>query len=358
MSRFGMRVFGLAALLALAVSGARAGSDQRTGTNGAPELLIPVGPRASALGPSVTSDISGAEATYWNPAGLAGLQGTEALFSHTQYFADMTVNYAAVAARAGNLGVLGFSAKVLSVGEVVVTNEQAPEGTGETFNPTFSVLGVSWAKAFTDRVNFGLTMDLVNEHIESMAANGIALDFGVQYATGWKGLRLGMVMKNFGNSMSFSGDNLDISVLPPGSEPGAANRILKFSTASFEMPSYFTLAASYDLYHAGANSLQLKGAFQNNNFSGDNFCGAAEWNYKNVAALRGSWFGTLSSEIDPVNGTESSSFGTGDDLYKGYALGGGVIIRSGSAKLGVDVAWRPVQQPFSDVYEAGLRLQF
>src|SRR5258708_1359693 len=232
------------------------------GTRGASELVIPVGPRASAVGPSVTSDVSGAEATYWNPAGLAGLQGTEALFSHTQYFADMKVNYAAVAARAGNLGVLGFSAKVLSVGEVIVTTEQAPDGTGETFNPTFSVLGMSWAKAFTDRVNFGLTLDLVNEHIQSMTSNGIALDFGVQYTTGWRGLKFGMVMKNVGSSMSFSGDNLDVSVLPPGAEPAASNRILSFSRAAFEMPSYFTLAGSYELIRTSASALQIRGAFQ------------------------------------------------------------------------------------------------
>jgi hypothetical protein len=358
MSRFGMRTLGLAVLLALAASSARAGSDQRIGTSGAPELLIPVGPRASALGPSATSDISGVEAMYLNPAGLAGLQGTEALFSHTEYFADMKVNYAAVAARSGSLGVLGFSAKVLSIGEVIVTTEQAPDGTGETFNPTFAVLGVSWARAFTDRVNFGLTVDLVNEHIQSMTANGVALDFGIQYATGWGGLKLGMAMKNFGNSMSFGGDNLDVSVLPPGAEPSSSNRILRFSTAAFEMPSYFSLAGSYDLVRTGANSLKLMGAFQNNNFSGDNFSGAAEWNYRNVAALRGSWFGTLEGEIDPVTGDESSSFSTGDDLYRGFAVGGGVTVRSGTAKLGVDVAWRPVQEPFNDVYEAGLRLQF
>ncbi len=358
MRRFDMRALGLAALLALAASSAQAGSDQRTGTNGAPELLIPVGPRASALGPSVTSDISGIEATYWNPAGLAGLQGTEALFSHTQYFADMRVNYAAVAAHAGNLGVLGFSAKVLSIGDVIVTTEQAPDGTGETFSPTFSVLGMSWAKAFTDRVNFGATLDLVNEHILSMTANGLALDFGVQYTTGWRGLKFGMVMKNFGSQMSFSGDNLDVSVLPPGSEPAASNRILKFSSAAFEMPSYFTLAGSYELIRTSASALQIRGAFQNNNFSGDNFCGAAEWSFKDFAALRGSWFGTLTGTIDPVTGDESSSFGTGDDLYKGYALGGGVNVRSGAAKMGVDVAWRPVQQPFDDIYEVGLRFKF
>ncbi len=145
-------------------------------------------------------------------------------------------------------------------------------------------------------------------------------------------------MKNFGSQMSFSGDNLDVSVLPPGSEPAASNRILKFSSAAFEMPSYFTLAGSYELIRTSASALQIRGAFQNNNFSGDNFCGAAEWSFKDFAALRGSWFGTLTGTIDPVTGDESSSFGTGDDLYKGYALGGGVNVRSGAAKMGVEVA--------------------
>ncbi len=122
------RVLGLAALLALPAPSAHAGSDRRLGTSGAPELMIPVGPRGSALGLSVASDVAGAEAVYWNPAGLAGLEGTEALFSHTEYFADMKVNFVSVAAHAGNLGTVGFGAKVLSVGDVIVTTEQAPEG--------------------------------------------------------------------------------------------------------------------------------------------------------------------------------------------------------------------------------------
>ena len=90
MIRLAIRALGLTALLALAVSSAWAGSDGRKGTDGAVELLIPVGARGSALGAPSASDVTGAEATFWNPAGLAGLEGTEALFTHTAYFADMT----------------------------------------------------------------------------------------------------------------------------------------------------------------------------------------------------------------------------------------------------------------------------
>jgi hypothetical protein len=42
----------------------------------------------------------------------------------------MTLNYAAIAAKVGKVGVLGVHAKVLSIGDVIVTTEDAPDGTG------------------------------------------------------------------------------------------------------------------------------------------------------------------------------------------------------------------------------------
>ncbi len=358
MNRLAIRALGLTALVALAVSSAWAGSDGRKGTNGAVELQIPVGARGSALGAPTASDVKGAEATFWNPAGLAELEGTEALFSHTSYFANMKVNYAAAAVHAGNLGSLGFAAKVLSVGDVIVTTEQAPDGTGEILQPTFSVLGVSWARAFTDRVNFGMTANFVNENVASVSANGLAFDFGVQYKTGWKGMNLAMTMKNFGNSMSFNGQNLEFSALPPGSEPGAANRVVRLTTSTFEMPSYFTLSSSYDAWRQGNSALKLMGAFQNNNFSGDNLCAGAEWTYKDSYALRGSWFGSMTNTTDAATGNDKLTFDSGDDLYQGFALGGSANVKSGATALGLDVSWRPAREFFDDVYEVAVRLKF
>jgi hypothetical protein len=358
MSRVIIRSLGLAALLALAVTSAWAGSDERKGTSGATELLIPVGARGSALGTAVSSDIVGAEAIFWNPAGIAGQEGTEVLFSHTSYIADMKVNYVALTAPGGALGTLGFNVKVLSIGDVIVTTEAAPDGTGEIVEPTFTVLGVSWGKAFTDRVRFGSTVNFVNERILDMNANGMAIDFGVQYDTGWKGLRLGMVMKNFGNSMSFNGSGLDVNTQPPGSDPSSANRSLRFSTASFEMPSNFTLSATYNAWQNGPSRLQLLGAFQNNNFGGDNFNGGAEWVYKNQFMLRGSWWGTMTSTRDLATGDDSMEFDSGDDVYSGYAFGAGANMKAGSTHLAVDFTLRPVRDFFDDTFEMGLRFKF
>ncbi|MEO5617365.1 MAG: PorV/PorQ family protein [Candidatus Eisenbacteria bacterium] len=350
--------FVLFALLALRAPAAQAGSDERTGTSGAPELLIAVGPRGTALGSAAASDVAGIEAAYWNPAGLARLDNTEALFSHTQYFADMRLNYAAVGVKAGNFGNLGFSAKVLSVGDVIVTTEQSPDGTGEVLNPTFTVLGMTWARQFTDRVNFGATIGYVNEHIANVSASGIAADFGVQYTTDWKGLVLGMSIKNIGTTMAYNGEGFETAVQAPGSESGSATRVVRFTSSNFEMPSYFTLATSGDAYRQGGVSLRWLGAFQNNNFGGDNFDAGLEWLYRDLFALRGSWFGTFNTTTDELTDEDSTKFKSGDDLYSGYAIGGGVTVKPGNTKLSVDITWRPVREFFDDIVDVGVRLRF
>lgn len=347
-------------LLASAAVPALAGSNGRKGTEGAPELSIAVGPRGAALGGAVVGDVSGVESMFWNPAGLGSLTKTEAMFSHTQYFADMKLNYVGVATNMGPFGVVGFSAKVLSIGDVIVTTEAAPEGTGEVAQPTFTVLGLTWARQFTDRVLFGVTGQLVNEHVIQQSATGVAFDFGFQYLTEWRGLRFGMVMKNFGPSMRYDGPGTEISLLPDDQDPSSQPRIFTTQSAGFELPSHFTMAASMDVYSEAAYKVTALGALQNNNFQGNAMRMGLEWAYRDQVALRASYFGSFRGNMNTATGEDESKFEGGDDLYSGLGLGGGFNIRTGeTGKLGVDFCWRPVRDGlFDDIFDLGLKLAF
>jgi hypothetical protein len=85
-----------ALLLALDVY---AGGGNRTGTGGAAQLLVPVGPRGIAMGESNISTSYGVESLFWNPAGVAKMDGsTSVMFSHMSYIADIGVQYGAVSA--------------------------------------------------------------------------------------------------------------------------------------------------------------------------------------------------------------------------------------------------------------------
>jgi hypothetical protein len=346
-------------VIAAGVLDAHAGSSRRTGTAGAPELSIPVGPRGLALGGTVASDVMGLESIFWNPAGLGSIERTEAMFAHQQYIADLKLNNASIGTRLGGFGVLAFNAKLLSIGDIFVTTEDAPEGTGEVLTPTFGVFGVSWGRQFTDRVRFGATINYVTESIANNSARGVAFDFGAQYDTGWNGLKLGIVAKNIGSSMSYSGPGFEDVFVPPDADPTASGRTYSLTSASFEMPSYFQLGLCYDLLSNAQQRLAVLGTFQSNNFSGDELRGGLEWSYRNLFQLRTSYYGSFTGTVDPATLEEESDFRGGDDVYTGLALGGGMSLARGEGgHLGFDIAWRPVRDYFDDTVDIGFHLSF
>ena len=220
------------------------------------------------------------------------------------------------------------------------------------------MLGLSLARQFTDRVRAGFTVNYVSEKIINVSASGVAMDFGVQYLTGWHGMKLGMAMKNFGSSMRFDGSDFELATRPPDQDPTASNRTFRSSSSAFEIPSYFTLAATYDIYSAPMYRFTFLGAFQNNNFEGDNMSGGFEWSYRNMFALRGSYFGQIVNRVDQVTGQDIGEFNGGDDLYQGMAFGAGAKVRTGNTHIAVDVAYRPVRDFFDDTVEVGLKLSF
>jgi len=80
-------------LILLGVAFVFGGSENRRGTAGALELLLPVGARSSALAGSLNSSITGIEAVNWNPAGVGREEITEAMFSTLDYIADIKMNF-------------------------------------------------------------------------------------------------------------------------------------------------------------------------------------------------------------------------------------------------------------------------
>ena len=167
----------LAVVMALALlsATATAGGGDRTGTSGSAQLLIPVGARGIALGSSYSAGISGLNAIYYNPAGLsASKHSAEATFSHMQSFGDMGVDYAAVGAQFQGFGYLAFSVKSLSFGDIDLTDERNPDGTGATWSPTFVALGLTNSRALTDRIRAGVTAAALGVFLPAVPALAMA----------------------------------------------------------------------------------------------------------------------------------------------------------------------------------------
>ena len=79
----------------------------KTGTTAAQFLKIGVGSRAIGMGGAFTATADDITAMYWNPSGLGNNYGSEALFNHVRWFADINYDYAAFATHLSGFGTVG-----------------------------------------------------------------------------------------------------------------------------------------------------------------------------------------------------------------------------------------------------------
>jgi hypothetical protein len=303
----------MAVLLVVSLSSAYAGNERRIGTAGAQELRIPIGARGTALAGAVLADVAGVESIFWNPAGLAILSGTEAMFSHQPYFADIDINFVGVATSIEDFGTIGASAKIVSIGDMVETTEQYPDGTGRVFSPSLSVLTLSYARQLTARVSFGITGSFINEKIFEVSATGAAFDVGFIYNPEWHGVRVGMAIKNYGPEMSFDGTGFNRSLGDRPARPIAS---------PFDLPSSVNLGLSVDFLNSGKSLATVSGNFCSNNYSEDLYQGGIEYAFDNMYFLRGGY-----------------SYSDQKDYLYGFSFGAGIVVPIAGTDVTFEYSW-------------------
>ncbi|NWF50103.1 MAG: PorV/PorQ family protein [Ignavibacteriaceae bacterium] len=324
-------VLTLAVLLVLSAE-IFAGGGRRNGTAGAQELLIPVGGRGLSLNGSYIAGIEGSEAIYYNPAGLSLMNSSvEVLFSQMNYIADIGVSYAVVATQFEGFGALGLSIKSIDFGDIPVTTVEAPQGTGSVFSPTYVTIGLTYSNYLTDRISVGANFKLISEKIMRVSATGFAFDAGVMYNgfAGLEGLKIGIVLRNLGPSMSFDGPDLLRVAEDPLSNRGF--QYYQIDAAPFELPSQLELGIAYERSFANDIKGLVMTSFENNNFSNDQYKLAAEFSYNDLVFLRGGY--AFQPEAD-----DNPSFEDEENIF-GVTLGAGVKLKT-ALDITVDYAYR------------------
>jgi hypothetical protein len=325
-----------------------AGGLDRVGTSGAQELRIPVGAASIATGGSTVALGDGLRNIYWNPASLAATDQSEGVVAYSSYIGDTKVNYGAISTHMGSQGQIALSVKILNLGDIVVTTEDAPEGTGEVLNPNFGVFGLTYGRRMTDRVHLGFTGSFISEKVADVSASGFAIDLGVQYDTGWRGLRFGFAMKNVGPDMRYTGPNLEQRLVLPNDDPAAVPHVVQLQAASFELPSYLQIGVSYDLPMGGDRHSTIYGAFHGNNFGTDEYRLGAEVPIGGFLALRGGFVGQV-----PLKEADRQE----NYLYS-YSYGAGFNFKLGDRPLALDWAGTHVGDFFDDNQQVSLHIAF
>lgn len=253
----------------------------RAGTSGFQFLKIPVDARSAALGQSVVANAFDASSLFWNPALAAQTEGLHAGVHHSEYFADVTMDFAGIIYNiTGTQFTVGASVQTLGTDKMNVTTELEPFGTGETFRFLSLAAGLSVAQRLTDLFSYGVTAKWVRESTAGLETNTAVLDLGIFYRVGTTGIQMAVAVRNFGLDGSPSGE-LNRVVLEGSGE------LLETEFESATPPTTFLLGLTYNMFEASPmNDLVLSAQLNNPNDNVENWNLGAEYTWNQLLIFR------------------------------------------------------------------------
>ena len=232
--------------------------------------------RAAALGDAVTAKTGGASSLFYNPAGMARIEGMNLSAGQANWIAGITYNAVSVA-YASDAGVFGISVMNVDYGEIqgtIRSSNTAGYADTELFTPTANVVGLGYAIAPTDRFSVGGQVKFVNEKlgnayldtdgsvegIESLDMDAVAYDFGLMYQMDWKNLMIAMSARNFSESLKYAEEAFE---LPLTFRMGVAADVIENLSVSLvnEHPRDYSSTTRVGVEYSLMNMLAIRAGF-------------------------------------------------------------------------------------------------
>jgi hypothetical protein len=177
------------------------GDNDKVGSVAFKFLNIQTDARGAALG-GLSAQASGAGALFSNPAGIAGTEGMNLTAGLSQYLIETTItNLGFVMPLMG--GSLGLSVVSVNYGDIMRsgwagTTEFVFEPNQGTFTASDMAMQVSYGQNLSDKFSIGGTAKILSQNIDNESIGGLAFDIGTQFDIGYKGMKMGAVISNFG----------------------------------------------------------------------------------------------------------------------------------------------------------------
>lgn len=342
------KILSILLISGLGLGTAIAGNPDRAGSAGAGQLLINPWAASNGLAGANMASITGLESTSLNVAGLAFINQNELITSNSQYLGGtgISLNSVGFGTRIGGSAVLGLTVTSMQFGDIPITTEDLPEGGIGSFSPSFSNIGISMAKEFSNSIYAGFTIRIISEAISNVKSGGVAFDAGIRYVTGEDDrMRFGIALRNVGAPLRYDGDGLTYTATPQGS---ANNVTMMMRSANYELPSLVNIGLAYDIVKNDNVVVEMNGQFISNSFTKDQFGICSEVRLRERFALRAGYLyesGLL---------TSSENITT---AYTGPTGGLSVTVPAGSSgsMISLDYSYRTTN-PFNGTHTMGLKI--
>ncbi|MBU1101805.1 MAG: PorV/PorQ family protein [Bacteroidetes bacterium] len=222
----------------------------KAGTSAAQFLKIGVGAREISMAGATAGLVNDESSMYWNPAGLVGVKKLSVYASHTNWFADLKHNFFGFVIPVGYDQAIGINATVLSMGDMEITNELSPTGTGEFFEASDISIGLSYSIQLVDFFSFGATVKYITQNIYNETASTAAIDLGTKLNTGYEGIKIGMSFTNFGGKLKLEGRDLQKTYDPIPNNATNVGVKSDLRTEEWELPTNFRVGIGWDIINS------------------------------------------------------------------------------------------------------------
>ena len=165
--------------------------------------------RAAAMANAYSAVSGDVNSVFYNPAGLAKLDGKSVSTTYMNYFDGINCGSVAYGFKYNNRFNLAVFSQFLTAKEdrTLVDEYGNYTGTDGTFGMSDLLVGINFSTAFHQTVDFGANIKYLQESLDSNTASAIALDLALIHQTVNKNLKIGIALKNLGKQISYYTDD-------------------------------------------------------------------------------------------------------------------------------------------------------
>lgn len=162
-------------------------------------LNLNVDARSSAMAGSFVSVSNDVNTIFYNPAGLATLEGKQASVGFFKYLMDINSGNVAYSQKYKDIGYFGAGVRYMNYGSFDKYNENF-ENLG-TFGANELALSLGYANKYKTNFHYGANVKFIYSSIDEYNSMALALDLGAMYVIPEKQLNFGISILNLGTQV-------------------------------------------------------------------------------------------------------------------------------------------------------------